>query len=213
MSALKKIYVLSRDAGLDEETRRDLYEQVTGKRSAKAMSEKERLKVVAALKNKTGHASNTQTHLNGKYAKKLQALWIAAYNLGVVHDRRDSALIAFVKRQTSIDHVRFVHDQQHADKVIEALKAMLTREAGVTWVEGRNMEKWRRCDAYKIAFAQHRILEPDWSGTQRFESFWTVVKMAADKPDLNAITRNDWIKVMNKWGKLIRLRKTEQRGR
>lgn len=68
----------------------------------------------------------------GRYAPKLQAMWLALYNLGAIEDRRDSAMHAFVKRQTGLDHTRFLQEAADAAKAIQALKAMLIR-AGVVW--------------------------------------------------------------------------------
>ncbi len=67
------------------------------------MTEAERAQVLAIFRNEGFKPINRQPSkaLSGKYAKKLQALWIAGYNLGVFRDRRDSALLAFVKRQTA----------------------------------------------------------------------------------------------------------------
>ncbi len=65
--------------------------------------------------------------LTGKYAKKLQALWIAAWNLGIARDRDDKALLAFVKRQTGIDHTRFLVYADDAKRAIEALKGWINR--------------------------------------------------------------------------------------
>lgn len=68
----------------------------------------------------------------GRYAPKLQAMWLALYNLAVVEDRRDSAMHGFVKRQTGLDHTRFLQEAASAAAAIEALKAWLIRE-GVRW--------------------------------------------------------------------------------
>lgn len=68
----------------------------------------------------------------GPYGRKLQALWIAAHNLGVVAARDDTALIAFAKRQAKVEHTKFLHDPKLAALVIEGLKAMLER-GGVRW--------------------------------------------------------------------------------
>ena len=70
----------------------------------------------------------------GPYAAKLRAMWLALWNLGEVEDRRDSALHAFCKRQTGLDHSRFVFAAADAAAVIEALKGWLIR-AGVAWPE------------------------------------------------------------------------------
>ncbi|MCJ2050872.1 regulatory protein GemA [Methylobacterium sp. J-070] len=68
----------------------------------------------------------------GPYAKKLQALWIALYNLGEVADRGDGALHAFLERQTGLPHTRFLREADAARAAIEPLKAWLIR-AGVAW--------------------------------------------------------------------------------
>lgn len=68
----------------------------------------------------------------GRYAPKLQAMWLALYNLGAIEDRRDSAMHAFVKRQTGLDHTRFLQEASDAASAIQALKAMLIR-SGVVW--------------------------------------------------------------------------------
>lgn len=69
----------------------------------------------------------------GPYAPKLRALWLSGWNLGVVRQKDDRALIAFIERQTKLTHPKFLHDPAEARKAIEALKKMLTREAGVRW--------------------------------------------------------------------------------
>lgn len=69
----------------------------------------------------------------GPFATKLQALWLSAWNLGVVRDRDDAALLAMVERQTGIPHTRFLLDPADAAKAIEAVKAMLVRDGGVVW--------------------------------------------------------------------------------
>jgi hypothetical protein len=66
---------------------------------------------------------------SGKFAPVLQALWIAGYNLGIVDNPDDSALLAFVKRQCKVDHDRFLTDGAEAAKAIEGLKAWIAREA------------------------------------------------------------------------------------
>lgn len=68
----------------------------------------------------------------GRYAPILKALWLSAWNLGVVRDHDDAALLAFAKRQAKVDHTRFLRDPKDAALVIQAVKAMLVR-GGVRW--------------------------------------------------------------------------------
>jgi hypothetical protein len=71
--------------------------------------------------------------VTGPYGAKLQALWISAWNLGIVDNRDDRALIAFIERQTNIAHPRWLTEHKDAKKAIEALKDWIAREAGVEW--------------------------------------------------------------------------------
>lgn len=134
MSALAKIHVLKAKAGLDDEDYRAMLERLTGKRSAKNMTPREHLTVIAHLEGGSAVTDfGGRRKLDGRFAKKLQALWIAGWNLGVVHNRDDKALLAFVKRQTGLEHTRFLADAGDAARAIEALKGWLAREAGVDW--------------------------------------------------------------------------------
>lgn len=113
------------------------------------------LKALAGQHPQIRRASET---VSGPYAGKLRALWISAYNLGVVDNRDDRALIAFAERQTKIAHPRFLQSHKDAKKVIEALKDMMTREAGVQWpasgragAERAEIEAMKREIAYCVA--------------------------------------------------------------
>jgi len=105
MKALAAIHIAKKQLGLDDDDHRALCLRVTGIPSSKDMSEAERGKVLDEYR-RLGFVDRRK--LEGKYAAKLQALWIAAWNLGVVPSERDEALIGFVHRQTQIDHARFV---------------------------------------------------------------------------------------------------------
>lgn len=92
----------------------------------------------------------------GKYAGKLQALWISGWNLGVVRDRGDRAMHAFIERQTGLSHSRFLREAAAATRAIEALKAWLEREAGVDW-------SGREDDGHRDAMANRRaVLRAQW---------------------------------------------------
>lgn len=131
MGVHRAIYGARKALGLDDDTARDFYERAVGKRHLTDMSADEQNRVLVALnrEQQRGHGSR----LDGPYAAKLQALWIAAFNLGVVDNRRDEALLAFVKRQTGLDHTRFLREAEAAQGAVEALKAWLARAAGVVW--------------------------------------------------------------------------------
>ncbi|WP_279480294.1 regulatory protein GemA [Aureimonas sp. SK2] len=204
MTALKKIHVAKRQLGLDEDTYRAVLTRVTGKASAGAMTEGEQELVLAefqrqgfkpALKapRKDGKAA-----LSGPYAKKLQALWISAWNLGLVFDRQDSALLAFVERQTGIQRTEFLRAAADGRKAVEGLKAWLAREAGVDWSETGTEAHGRF--GYRIACAQWAILFPNGRAT-----FWTEVgRILARSVLTNKPSDKEWQTVMNALGKRIR---------
>lgn len=135
--SIAAMHVAKKQLGLDDDTYRAALIKVTGKSSSADMSESERQKVLEHFRASgfKGAATGRRKPLEGRFAGKLQALWIAGWNLGLVRDRDDRALIAFVKRQTGIEHVRFVRHGQDAMKAIEALKGWLTRAGGVDWSE------------------------------------------------------------------------------
>ena len=209
MSALATIHVGLKQLGIEQDDARDLYERQTGKRSLRAMSAKEQESVIGELRRLgfTRASTGSRKRLEGRFAKKLQALWIAAWNLGLVRDRRDEALISFVKRQTGIDHVRFLRHPEDAAKAIEALKGWMEREAGVTW--GRsNGYAFLKHDAGKIAWAQFAKLFPGATLMGNRGDFHRAVGAALghDVPlaGLGALTPADWRTVMNAFGDKIR---------
>jgi hypothetical protein len=82
--------------------------------------------------------------VSGHYAGVLRALWLSAWNLGVVDEKGDKALIAFIERQTKLSHTRFLVDADLAKKAIEGLKAWIAREAGLTWPTARQAHERNR---------------------------------------------------------------------
>lgn len=139
------IHVARKQLGLDEDTYRTILHRVTGKSSSADMTPAQRGLVLeefrrlgfeptppASRKPKKGLPKGGLV-LDGPYVGKIRALWISAWNLGIVRDRTDTALVAFVRRQTGIDHAAWVRDPKDAAKVIEALKAWIAREGGVQW--------------------------------------------------------------------------------
>ncbi|SFZ85980.1 Protein of unknown function [Devosia enhydra] len=140
MTALKAIHALARQLGMDEETRRAFSEREVGQRSLRAMSPSQQHQLVVAMKRAAGQDNSRTTALAGPYAKKLQALWIAGWNLGIVQNREDKALLAFVKRQSGVDHTRFLLEADKAEAAIGALEAWIAREAGVVWRKGKGRD-------------------------------------------------------------------------
>ncbi|WP_440410669.1 regulatory protein GemA [Neorhizobium petrolearium] len=186
--------------------KRSLYVRITGKDTLTAMTVADKDAVLAELRRlgfkPSSKRSTGRRKLSGRYAGKLQALWIAAYNLGLVRDRDDSALEAFVRRQTGLSSERFLRFPDDARAVIEALKDWISREAGVEW--NRAPLDWLSVDGARISWAQWKILHPGASLVVR-QGFDQVALAAAGRTDwLGAMTPQDWIRVMNELGKRIR---------
>jgi phage gp16-like protein len=156
------IHTIAKRIGLDQESRRDVIASAAGgKRSARDLTVTEAGRVIERLKELQGGAAAPAAKgarvLDGDYAPKLRALWISGWNLGVVQDRSDAALLAFLERQTGLSHTRFLRDAADGRKVIEALKAWLAREAGVDWPTDRRASAWASKAA--VYHAQSRRLE------------------------------------------------------
>lgn len=210
-SSIAAIHVAKKQLGLDDDTYRAKLANITGKSSVKDMSEAERQKVLTVFRNEgftpAGGARRPSgaLKLTGKYAKKLQALWIAGHNLGIVRDSDDAALVAFVKRQTGIEHERWLRYPDDARKVIEALKGWLQREAGVSF-GNLNGQDWLAPDGAKIAWAQWRLLTPGTNLIVR-KGFNDEVRRILGKSTgllLGNVTNTDWIIVMNELGRRVR---------
>ncbi|MBW8320632.1 MAG: regulatory protein GemA [Arenimonas sp.] len=209
-SSIAAIHVAKKQLGLDDDTYRAKLAKITGKSSVKDMSEAERQKVLTVFRNdgfRPADAKPAGGKMSGPFARKLQALWIAGYNLGVVSDRRDAALIAFVKRQTGLDAVRFLHHADDARAAIDGLKGWLRREAGVSF-GNLNGQDWLAADGAKIAWAQWKILNPGVDLINR-KGFDTEVFRLIDHPNywLSALTSRQWQVVMNALGERVRTAK------
>lgn len=205
MSAVKIIYAGIRALEIDDEDdRRDLFERITGKRHLREMTASEKEGIVAELRRQGFRSQSPRRQIDGPYAKKLQALWISGWNLGLVRNREDAALIAFVKRQTGIDSTRWLRDPAAANKVIEALKDWLTRDGGVMWGNTNGCD-WLAENIAKVAWAQWRKLYPTASlrDTEAFRSRISAI-LGRDAVILGHLKAADWREIANALGQAIR---------
>lgn len=213
MSALATINIGVKQLGIGEDDKRDFYERLTGERSLRAMTPAQ-LKAIVDELIRMGFkpaSKGFQKRLEGKYGGKLQALWIAGYNLGLIRNKDDAALLAFVKRQTGIDHTRFLRYNSDADKAIQALRGWLSRDGGVDWSKSRFLPDWTQANGYRIARAQLlKLVELNGlfitagfmvDETHAVLEKWLLANGFAP-PDL--MTDRQWIDAMNKLGVLIR---------
>lgn len=131
---ISAIHSLKAKAGLDDLSYRDMLEQQVGERSAAKLTSTAAGRVIEHLQGLTGgKATRTAPNLGGVWGKKAQALWISGWHLGVFRNRKDAALLEFVRNQTGVDHINWVKDPKHGSAVVDALKAILAREGGVDW--------------------------------------------------------------------------------
>ncbi|WP_455270325.1 gp16 family protein [Rhizobium herbae] len=210
-SSIAAIHVAKKQLGLDDDTYRAKLQVITGKSSVREMTEEERQNVISAFRQdgfKTSERrQDGRQKLTGRYAPKLQALWIAAYNLGIVANRDDAALLAFVKRQSGIDHSRFLKYHDDANKVIEALKRWMARDGRVEWHVDKFTPDFARAEGYKIARAQWAMLVGSPQATIQAAFWQAVMGIVGQQVEGRELVAREWILVMNELGRRIRERK------
>lgn len=132
---IRAIHAIKTRTRLEEGSYRGML-QGFGVASSKDLTRADADRLLARMRNIPGAEQPApkpkKARADGPYAAKLQAMWLALWNLGAVDDKRDSALHAFCKRQTGLDHSRFVRSASDASSVIQALKDWLIR-SGVMW--------------------------------------------------------------------------------
>lgn len=203
-AVIKAIYASARSIGLDQDGMRDFYQREVGKRGLTLMSNNEKYKVLDALRLAGAKsAPKGRKKLSGPYAKKLQALWISAYNLGIVQDIDDKAMLAFIKRQTGIENTAFLRDAADAQKVIEALKAWIAREAFVDWSYDKDRLSWANNPKYQVVSAQVRKLR-QIGELRKYSNIFTAVQSEVKEQNLSNVNDREWIEVQQRLGKKIR---------
>ncbi len=149
---LGAIHALKRDLGLDDDTYRDALQGLTGRRSAADLTIDQLRNVRDDFRRRLVGGGMKPRQTFYRYRSKLRALWISGYHLGVVRDRSDAALSSFIQRVTGLDSAQWLHDESDASRAIEAVKAMLAREAGVQW------SRWSKDPRRQVVEAQLRML-------------------------------------------------------
>ena len=135
----KKLYgalhAAAKKAGLTEDAdyRAMLVAQV-GKDSAKDMTDGQIRKVLAHLNQGTKDATaSLRRRDDSPTSRKIRALWLSLYQLGIVRNPSETALAAFAKPIAKVEDLRWL-SARDAFRVIEALKDMAGRN-GVRWAD------------------------------------------------------------------------------
>jgi len=202
------IHTLKARAKFDDDTYRDLLEKETGFRSAKDLSVTDAGRVIDRLRNAVGDPgpNGAVAGLQGPIGKKLRALWIAGYNLGVVRDRSDRAMLSFVERQTGVSHINFLSEPRAGNSAIEGLKAWLARMANVEWPTDTSDVS---ANKEAVLRAQWRILATlgvvTWAGGKHpYESMMGYVMRLVRVEGLGMIEGHHLDDAQNAFGRKIR---------
>jgi phage gp16-like protein len=204
-AALKAIHAKRRQMGLDDDSYRALLVAVTGKTSSAAMDDKERRAVLTEMERRGApRTASRRNRASGPYAGKLQAIWIAAWNLGIVRDKSDAAMLSFVKRQTGLDHSRFLREPRDASRAIEALKDWMRRESRAPGLFRYEKQLGPLCNDDRF-----QVLNAQWGRLAALDACpagtlgaW-IDKRTGGKA-YGDISGDDWIDLMNVLGRLVR---------
>lgn len=136
-SALAKIHVAKKQLGLDDDTYRAIVGRVAKRDSAGDLSTAQLGRLIDELKRLGFKApapkrAGRRRLADGEQHRKIRALWLSLWNLGVVRSSAEDALAAFVKRQTKRDALQWCTPRE-LNVVTEALKDWATRDGGVDW--------------------------------------------------------------------------------
>lgn len=135
---LAAIHIAQKKLGLSADDAMSVKLSVTGQASASTMTAQQRAKYLAHLSNAQADAAKARgaqpaytpkrTALQRSVAdaqdarwRKARAMWAALATVGYVRVDTDAALMAWVKRQTHVEHWRFLNGRQ-IETVIESLK-------------------------------------------------------------------------------------------
>ncbi len=123
---MRAVLAACRRLHIDQDDRKSLQAELTGKASMATMSAADLGKLLDHLNRDWKRAMAHRPHV-----AKVKALWWTLYWIGEVADPATKALDSFVRRQTGVSALRFV-DHKQAMPVIEALKDWAVR-AGIIW--------------------------------------------------------------------------------
>lgn len=125
----KKIHVLARDLGMDQDLLHSYTEMMTGKTSLRELSVMEAVRVIDGMEGKINYQKGD--HMSYRQESFIMAL---AGHLGWVDEEKKvdlSRLNGFVKKYCGIEDYRWL-TKKTASNVIEGLKSLLSRQKNAT---------------------------------------------------------------------------------
>lgn len=133
---LARIHQLKAALSWDDDLYRDIMAtRCNGVRSAAQLDPQSRRAFLDHLQSchqrNTGKPSDTKREHKplSPVGKKLWSLWMQAADKGRVQQRTMAALNAWLKRQTGIEAIEWIHvNDKQAELAIESLKKLLTRD-------------------------------------------------------------------------------------
>ncbi len=223
----RAIHALQRNLGMTEGDYRGLLKARFKVVSSTDLDARQAGALIEELKGLAGPArapgrSPART-ASGKYAKVLQAFWIAGWHLGVVENKDDAAMLAFVARQTGLPHTRFLTDPADATRAIEGLKAWLSREAKITWPDQRDADRegrdlaWlrKRAVAHACAVKLQELggFRPTFAGTSVWpEDVSAYARQRGLPADFKHYEAGDWNRLAGWLGGRLRAALAKTRG-
>lgn len=124
------VHVARKQLAMDEDDYCAVMERVTGHRSAADCSDDQLRDAIREFENKGFRSTSgkSRRHIigGGDTVRKAKAMWISLYQLGAIRDGSDAALEALGRRQLKVDRLVWANER-HANRLIEALKAMADR--------------------------------------------------------------------------------------
>jgi phage gp16-like protein len=118
------IQVGKKQLEMADESYRAMLKSVTRKDSTKGMTVSELESVVSRLVRlgfRIKAKPDDRVQAQDRQAKKIRALWLELATAKLVRDSSETALAAYVKRQTGVEALQWLSSEQ-ASQVIEALK-------------------------------------------------------------------------------------------
>lgn len=161
---IAKIKIGQKEIGWDDDLYRDVLEQRYGKTSSTQLTYPELEDLIDYMKEqgfkpkkskKAPARAGTMKLAEGEEERKMRALWISLYHLGVVRDPAEAALVKFAARLSGKQRLQWLGGEDKV-KVVEALKDWARREANVSWAPYYPLPK---TPVHKPRF---RVIEAQW---------------------------------------------------